>query len=508
MSRSKARARQPDNPHGQSPKARLEEYLRTSDGVGQAGVEDVSKRFDWVFKSPDAPALVGALIELTGLQSSLFETLDRTRFWLGWGVDATAMFLRHSPTNEVARRFKALSDWMSRVNTQNFDGVTLTPVLIGHLAQARDVEEALAELDRLRDRTLSGVFDWSHPLQRDLEFKRFVSEQNDLGPPEALHEMYRRFYHLKELPPAEEATYELTGKELLEVKRAAYETAVFLQFLRRFRAQTERPVVVVGNYRYGRHWIVEPLEKYLTDGFEVRYYRVPSHKSMRLTVPHYLERQIISGFPPEFVKQLNIETPHVVIADVCSPSRTDGVSKFSRALRDYVNWFMVFNDIRAQGDESVYEQDSSMPPGHLPSLKRWHHSVLVRRQLQEWVTPGPTYKVAHWAPELKETVLMGDARVPTREADPSDGKPLVVVANPAIYRTEGDDLPDILRNTEPYYFNDPEKHVPDNIVLGYSDYGVETRVVGPTTDQFVAAVQRHIQVEVTNLIESGRIEID
>ncbi len=508
MSSTRDSVRQPDSLDLQSPEARLAEYLRTSGSGIQLDEADVADRFAWVFESPDAQALVDAIIELTELQDRLFESVNRARFWLGSGVDATAKFLRHSPSDEVGRRLNALADWMARVNTQNFDGVTLTPLLTDYLAKAEDFDAALVKLDHLRDRTLSAAFDWNDPVQRDLEFKRFVSEQNNLTAPESLDEMYRLFSELKELPSPEEPTYELTERELLEVKRTAYEAVVFLQFLRRFRAQTDRPIVVVGNYRYGRHWVVEPLEEYLENGFAVRYYRVPSHHSMRLTVPHYLERQIISGFPPEFVKELEADTPHVVIVDVSSPNRTEGVSKFSRALRDYVNWFLVFNDVRAQGDESKYEQDGSMPSGHVPALKRWYHAVLVRRQLQEWVSPGPTYKVAHWAPQLKETVQMGDARVPSRQADLSDAKPLVVVANPAIYGRDGEDMPDVLRRTEPYYFNDPEKHVADNVALGYGDYGVETRVVGPTTDQFIAAVQRHIRIEVASLIASGEAATD
>ena len=54
--------------------------------------------------------------------------------------------------------------------------------------------------------------------------------------------------------------------------------------------------------------------------------------------------------------------PHVVIVDARNPVRGPGMMKMSRGARDYVNWFMVFNDIRAEGDISKYEHDGAVAP--------------------------------------------------------------------------------------------------------------------------------------------------
>ena len=53
---------------------------------------------------------------------------------------------------------------------------------------------------------------------------------------------------------------------------------------------------------------------------------------------------------------------------------------------------------------------------------------------------------------------------------------------------------------QPYYFNDPEKHVSEKIVLGFGPHGLGSRVEGTTTDEFVAVVQRHIRTEVGALL--------
>ena len=48
---------------------------------------------------------------------------------------------------------------------------------------------------------------------------------------------------------------------------------------------------------------------------------------------------------------------------------------------------------------------------------------------------------------------------------------MVILANPIIYRTEGEDLPDALRGTTPRYFDDPEAHAEDSIVFGFGSHG-------------------------------------
>ena len=422
------------------------------------------------------------------------------RFSIIPGPDLVGAFLAGHPREEAIRRLGQIDAWLRSTNVHNVTGVRITPAIVERLASQDDLESVIAELEGLRTKTLEGDFDSGNPVQKDLEFNRFASIDARLNDGViATTEQYQRFLELSELPSPQREEYTLDPEQLREVERAAFEAYGLLVFLKGLRANTDRGIVVVGNHRYGRHWVVEPIEHHLRDGFAVRYDRVPSHHSWALTVPHQLERQIISGFPPEFVKELSEAMPHVVLVDVSGPGRTEGVTKFTRALRDYVNWFITFNDIRS-GGVSRHETESTLPRHHFPEIRDWYEYDIVRRKLAEWVKPGPTYRVAHWAPELKETIRLGDLTVPSRRVDLASKMALAVLANPGIYRTEGDDLPEALRGTRTYYFNDPEKQVAENIVLGFGPHGLASRVEGTTTDEYVAIVQRHIRVEVDRLV--------
>ena len=403
--------------------------------------------------------------------------------------------------DEAVARLGAIGAWLSRVNVQNHDGVTVTPALSGFLSGSEDIHEAIHHLNELRSRTRRGQFDPGDVLMRELEFHRFVSEcmrQRDW--PDDPDQQRALFESLTSLDEPRDDPVELTDEDVRESRRAAYEAVCLLRFLRRFKAGTTRPVVVYGNERYGRDWVVQPLERYLRDDFDVRYWRVQSHHSMRLTVPHWEGRWNRAGFPPDFWVELSESQPHVVVVDECSPQRTERHSKLARGVRDILNWFMVFNDIRAEGDGSVYEAESTLPAHHFPELRKWHEYVVTRREMRHYIGPGPTYRVRHWSPELKPEVLMGDMVVASRALEVGDDTPTVVLANPAIYRTEGDDLPEPLRGTRPYYFNDPEFRVRARIIPGFGPHGFETRVAGPTTDEYVIAARLQIEKAIAVLL--------
>ena len=410
---------------------------------------------------------------------------------LGLPTQDLTPFFADRPCAQALERLETLAAWMAGINTQNHDGVTLTPALVDHLSSG-DIQARIADLDQRRRATSLGQFDPDDLLQRELEYRRYASEAKR-QPTWPQDEDGRRcaFDALETLPPQQEEDCILTDQDCLEAQRTAWEARGLLDFLRHFRAHTQRSIVVVGNERYGRHFVVEPLEPHLAGDFAVRYERTPSHLSMRLTVPHYTERFQRNGFAPEFMRHLSTHMPHVVMVDVCSPRGTERYTKVPRGIRDLVNWFMVFNHLRARGDRSQYQDQSGLPPHLLDELEKWYEFVVVRRRIGPWIEPGPTYAISHWAPELKEEVLMGDLAVPRRPATPGD-EPQVILANPALYRTEGADLPEFLRRTQPYYFNDPEKRIREEIVPGFGTHGFETRVRGCTTDQYVAAVQRAI----------------
>ena len=383
---------------------RLVEHVRRGGGaVSEAGVHE---KYAPVFAAPDVLNAVDVVLEMESLKLRI-------------DMDAMGPFLTLSKS-EASNRFKRLQQWLGGA----FVDMAVTPALAEFLAAQGDFEAKLGELERLLGETRNGRFRADKPVQRDLEYWKFTHEYSRVygvnrrlpyvNDPFAV--LYRKFIELPELDHDHEETWRLEGRHLREVKRAAYEASLFLRFLLRFRGRTSRPIIVVGNNRYGRQWVVEPLEAFLGESFTLRYDGVPSHTSMRLTVGwarNFEQSADNTGpwtpdaFPMEFVREMDRDMPHIVVADGKSVHGYAGDMMLSRASKIYANWVAAFNDVRAEGCRTAYESESCLPADHLRVLVHWFEFVRLRRQLAEWVSPGPTYRVGLWAPQPTETVQMG-----------------------------------------------------------------------------------------------------
>lgn len=419
-------------------------------------------------------------------------------------------FLRSRTVDETIDALRQLAEWQQVVNRQNHDGVTLTPALADFLAGPGAVGQKLAHLERLRQRTRNGEFDRANTIQRDLEYHRYnwaYREEISDAPTRPMNGPYDEFAALPTLPPQTCEPFVLDGQHLVEARRAAFEAYTLLRFLQEFAAGTSRPILLVGNDRYGRQWGVEPLEDRLSRTFTILYPRVPSHKSTRLTVPNQIENTgVRSGFDRQTIRLLSERMPHVIIVDArnVGQGKDRALMRMSRGCRDYANWFIAFNDLRADGDISKYERKMPHPPNHYPELKRWFEFVQVQRKIRPWIQPGGTYSMTMWAPKFTDETVLGDFKVKTRPVEYGSDDPQVVLANPLVYRTDQDD-PDLhenLRGNRPYYFDGPERHVRAELQFGFGEHGLESRVEGNTTDEFVEAVQQFIRQEVARLAEA------
>lgn len=417
---------------------------------------------------------------------------------LGFQQGAIESLLANHGEDEVRRRLEGINAWLQQANLLNQYGVVLTPVLSEYLARPEFLKALLGALDYLRVETRAGRFRSDNPIQRDLEFRRFLVERTGERMPTPTEEMYQEFLALDWLSPPQQHDFALIDEQTLAARRAAHEAEGFLAFLRKFKERTSRPVVVVGNDRYGRFWFVEPIERHLLDsGFELRYDRVASMLAHRLSTP--------AAFPAEFIRRMSADMPHIVIADGASAAKNPSAMKISKALRSYTNWFAAFNDVRAGGEGSTYQHKSAIPVEFFDELLKWHEFVIRRIELTAWVTPGETYSVTTWSPDLHPVAEFGDLPpVPVKHVAFGDDEPQVILANPMLYGADRHDLPDELRTIHPYFFNDPEKRVAQKIVYGFGPHGFESWVEGPTTAQYVAAAQRVVRREVDRLLEVER----
>ena len=480
-------------------KDRLRDQKPRAGSIAIASDADVYAKYAPVFVAPDVKDAVEIVLEIEALNLRL-------------DPEVIAPFLANLSKEEVSNRFIRLKEWLGR--TYVYD-VAITPVLAEFLAQPGDFGAKLAELDSLLNETRTGGFRADNPVQRDLEYRKFAHEYNRLYGTtrrlpyvkEPFKALYRKYVELPELEYEHRDDWRLEDPHLREVKRVAYEASRFLRFLLRLREGTSRPIVVVGNNRYGRQWVVEPLEEFLGDGFTLRYDGVPSHMSMRLTVPsaRNFERSADNtgpwtsdAFPVEFVREIDRDMPHIVVVDGKSIHAYDGNMMLTRAAKNYGHWIAAFNDVRAEGRRSEYWEESCLPPEHLLELVHWYEFVRLRRQLSEQVTPGPTYNVGLWSPQITDTAQLGELRVPYRAPELDTDKPQVVLANSIIYDNDG--LPEDLHDTTPYYFDGPERYAQEEIVFGFGPYGFQPAVKGTMTATFVVAVQRAMKAEIARLM--------
>ena len=344
-------------------------------------------------------------------------------------------FLENLSEDEAARRLDRLTTWLANVNAYNHDGVAITPghrrLLVRARRLRRAVERARPPPDRRRDTVVAASATacsatWNSGGSSP-------STGTFFGRGKSFQELYALFTGLVELGDPERQVF-LSDQRLLEARRAGYEAAVFLDFLREFRRNTSRPIMLVPNNKaqlsgggYGRHWVIEPIEDYLRDGFTVRYNGVTSHATMRLNVP--------TAFPKEIVKQLCDEMPHIVVVDGGRVPMGADMLRFSRSSRGYANWFAVFNDLRSQGDLSKYEHEGLFHRHNLEELMKWHEYSIVREQMQEWVTPGQTYRMALWGPEPSEQAILGETLVEWPQVEFKGDRPMVVLTNVVVYQS-------------------------------------------------------------------------
>lgn len=445
------------------------------------------------------------------------------------------------PVDQVISMLKRFGSWTAEISTSRGVPVALTPVVARFLAEQGDYDAKLLQLDRLVQKTRNGCFDATDELQRDLEFGRFLREYQRLPERDRQgRDPYTLFTELDELSLYKETQWTPSDQDLLEVKRAAYEAVGFLRFLQEFGSSTSRPTVVIGNDKgqllgggYGRFWVVEPMENRLSEDFQIRYDRVTSHGTMRLNVP--------SPFSKEFVQYLCSDMPHLVIVDGAGPSRRKDAVRFSRAPRGYANWFAVFNDLRLGDDPIDGFPNSILPENHLVELRKWHEYVVVKEQIERWVSPGRPYTSSLWAAEKTDSALLGEVSMEWKPPAFDDETPQIIFANPIIYRTNvdfpgrqmrpaGDGLPAFMASTMPYYLDSVDKRLrvmsfvekepvltswgevndnpegpvgslnPAHTISGFGPHGFERRVVGPTLQKAISVLQEHLAVEVTRLV--------
>lgn len=321
-------------------------------------------------------------------------------------------------------------------------GTAPTRRLRDHL-KAGGKEKGLSDLTKLRKDIESGRFDHQNPVQKDLEYIRYL----ELSGEDLPNATYQKFEALPFVLD-EERRPALTYSERLEAEVSAFEAARLYWFIRQ-KVEAGRKVVVVGNARYGEYFVVEPLKPYLDElGVRVNFFHVRSGESNRM-------EDII---PQSFSDYLLKESPDVVIVDgTAQPFDRAGIPRFPRAMTAYYRWFERFN-----GEKE------------------------------------PSYKFAHLLPVPATQVSLGQLR---DYVSPSNESPEVIFASPVIDPERFPNFPENLKPHHPGFWDDPERHSSMKAEFALTLYGVKRLVQGRTEEETVELAQDQIRYALPEMIE-------
>lgn len=329
----------------------------------------------------------------------------------------------------------------------------------------RGGEQAFSQLLSLKHETESGRFSDQNPLQKDLEFIKYLLFCDD-GPDKA----YQRFINLEFVSSPENLFRRLTIKEMMEAEAASLEAAK-LYWMIRARVEAGRRATVIGNQRYGDYFVVEPLRTHLQDlGVQISFFKIGSSGAGPETVADI--------FPVSFVNSLIAHTPDVVIVDG-SKKTDDGVgnSRFPASLSGYYNFFLAFNEACGV---TVKERES------LRNNPNFQQLVEKIRALM----PSVPYNLTHWFPYPAAKVNLGGREFAYHPPDLTG--PNVILTNPVIDPKVAE-LPGLLKDHQPGFLDDPDQLLRGEKVITFTSSGLRQYIQGHEDEaQFVNSIQMHM----------------
>lgn len=332
---------------------------------------------------------------------------------------------------------------------------------------------SLEDLKNLQEQTSAGRFDPQNPLQKDLEYGRYLETlelwmQTD----ELNNHNYQTFLSFDFVVPEEEIVG-LTLQEKIEARATAYEAARLYWFIKE-RVVQGRKIIVIGNQRYGDFFVVSPIKKYLDElGVKVGFLHVPSSGTNVDSIQEI--------FSETSINYLIKESPDVIIVDGTSDTSSGGKSRFSTAMLEYLNWFIAFNDACGASDKNLVNLQNRL------QANPKYQGLTQRLSAQQ---PKMPYKVTHWIHPQTEQVVFGNWSM--EYSQPSNKEPEVIFVNPVIDPEHFPGFPTELKTHQPAFWDDPEKRKDTKTKTVFTAYGVKNLYGGRTTEQIVKLAQDQI----------------
>lgn len=283
-------------------------------------------------------------------------------------------------------------------------------------------------------------------------------------------------------------TSQLTSYEKFEAEITAFEAAQTYWFLRS-RQESGRPVEVIGNQRYGKLFVIEPLEKLLEEvGISYNYPYIRSTSA--------LSTDIHEVFEDQFVKKIITNSPDIVIVDGTARSFYQGYTRYPKSMYAFLNWFLAFDETLGTGFNPIAVHRRKLFEEN-PMFKG------LGRRLWDQHPISPRYQLSFWSPSPTNRILIGESAITLPFIHPSSYSPHIIFANP-VSDPETTTYPkEQMRSHTPAYFDDPEKR---RTPTSNSDHPQPLELAKKirTCDQFIAAVQAHIRKVLPEFLDSTK----
>lgn len=290
-----------------------------------------------------------------------------------------------------------------------------------------------------------GGFQLSDPLLMELEYSRLCLSKL----PEELASWRRMSLDaFRKLPWIEGKELHLDADHYHYADLTAKEAATVFNLIVRKQEESDIPVLVIANMRYGSYFVIAPLEDRLAErGIKVVHEYARSIDFDNKTSPFSLSRGtwIIEHHP------------NIFVIDGTRQSTKDDCTRFPAAMWGYVHAFVAYN--AACDHEVTYAAVSVDLRDYLRARK-----------------PSLPYKIRFWAPERTNDFFIGRKRYVQH---PEKDEPREVTIASASLEKHGSAA----------WFDDPESEVKGNRCVGFTSHGLSWMPIAKSTEDFVAAIQ-------------------
>ncbi len=262
---------------------------------------------------------------------------------------------------------KTVQTWLHRLPVNNTLFKTLYEKRWLPLPETIKAIGRKEDLTSLLDSMHHGNFDPENKLHLELEYSwlNFSFGGYSNIPKSQQPSSFETF---KKIPPLPLHRVYLSGRDNEHIDASAREAVEVFKIIRQRQEEEAEPLLVIGNKRYGKNFVVEPLEEHLQRlGCHIVYEYVRSTDCDEYTVPQ-LSR--------DTKNKIITEKPPVVIVDgTAQPKRYDEyqtiLARFPAAIKGYINalqnitpalynfsfWAPQINPHRFYLNDKLYDQE-------------------------------------------------------------------------------------------------------------------------------------------------------